>query len=240
MILLFLLFSAPQAQGQGQGQSRYAKEIYNAYVSGNMDKWSSVIATMERENSTAISDRLELAGYYYGYIGHLISKGRKADVEKYLPKAEKLVDKILAADPKNATALAYQGSLIAYSIALNKLKAPVLGPKSMQRLKAAYAADPGNVQALADMGNMYYHAPGIFGGNKPEGLKYLERAVKRIETLKGTENNWMYLNLMVLLGQYYQETDNKQGAISIYEKILKVEPNMKWVKEELYPNAKKK
>ncbi|MCC8145085.1 MAG: hypothetical protein LIO93_01320 [Bacteroidales bacterium] len=222
-------------------QPVYAGEIYKAYISGNRNKWVEIIQEMEKSSlSSTVEEKLELLNYYYGYIGYLIGNKEKSSAKKYLDKAKTTVDDVLKKDPSNATALAYKGTFIAYRMTIDKIRIPVLGPQSMKYIKKAYEKDPDNIQALADMGNMLYHAPSLFGGDKEKGISYIKKAISRIEETGKVRNNWNYLNLMVLQSRYTEEIGDLKTAMDIYEKILTVEPEFVWVRDELYPQIKTK
>lgn len=218
-------------------QQDYSQAIYDAYISGQMDKWSQIISSMESEKLTNADDKLELIAYYYGQTGYLIGSKQKAQAKNNIAKAEVLIDEVLQAEPSNATALAFKGAFLAYQISINKLKAPIKGPLSMNYIKMAYEADPNNIQALSDRGNMLYYAPTLFGGNKQQGIAYIERAIDAIEKRKLTLKNWHYLNLLVTLAWFRTETGENDAARAIYKKLLEIEPNFKWVRQELYPTA---
>lgn len=218
-------------------QHKYTQAIYDAYTNGQMDKWEQVIGDMESEKLTTVNDKLKLIEYYYGQTGFLINNGQKAQVKSNIAKAEKLIDEVIEKEPSNATALAFKGVFLAYQISINKLKAPIIGPLSMKYIKTAYETDNNNIQALSDMGNMLYYAPALFGGDKRQGIAYIERAIQSIEKQKLTSKNWHYLNLMVTLARFKKEIGENDAAMDIYKKLLEIEPNFIWVRKELYPTA---
>lgn len=228
---MLLLLTGAQAQG------RHAREVYEAYVAGDMNRWDAVIDIMERERPESKEELLELIGYYYGRTGYRIGSGRKREALSSIAKAEAHIERVLADDPSCAAALAYKGSFIGYRLALSRIKAPVLGPRSIRFIRKAYASDSTDVQALSDMGHMLYYAPRMFGGDKRAGIAYLERAVRRAEECGRNRGDWHYLNMLVMLAGYRRETGDPQAAVRLYEKILIVEPRFRWVREELYPAA---
>ncbi len=91
------------------------------------------------------------------------------------------------------------------------------------------------------LGRKVNHAPVMFGGDKEEGLIFFEKAITQMEATQGaTVNNWFYSNLLTLLARYYEERKEYVKAGETYRKILRVEPNFTWVKNELYPEFQKK
>jgi len=59
--------------------------------------------------------------------------------------------------------------------------------------------------------------------------------MKSYELNKNTTNNWMYLHVLTLVARAYEKTGQFKNALAVYEKILRIEPEFKLVKSELYP-----
>jgi len=201
-----------------------------------MNKWADVIHTIEKnEESKTIDQKLELTNYYYGYIGYLLGLKKYDQAQPLIAKGEKLITEIISASPKNATAYAYKAAFIGFRIVIDKFKVFSLGQESLASVNKAYEIDPKNIQAIIDKGNTLYHTPGIFGGDKQEALIFFLRGMKLMEQTKITDQNWFYLNVLILIARTYEQLDRPQEAKLTYEKILQKEPNHKWVKDELYP-----
>lgn len=222
-------------------QSTYKNLIYNAYINGDMNKWANVIYTIEQnEDNKTIDQKLELISYYYGYVGFLIGIKNYEKAQLMIPKGEKLISQVLAESPKNATAYAFKGSFIGFKIAMSKFKAMTLGPESAASLKKGYEIDPSNVQVLVDKANALYHTPKLFGGDKKEALKLFQKGLKLMESSMNTTNNWFYMNVLTLTARAHENLNQNEQALQLYEKILHIEPDYKWVKNELLPSLKKK
>lgn len=217
-------------------QYAYKRNIYSAFIQRDMTKWENVIHVIEASNSTnTIDQKLELISYYYGYVGYLVGKKQYTPAENLIEKGEKLIDQVLRISPKNATAYSFKGSFIGFEIAANKYKAVFLGGESKSNINKAIRLDPENVQALIDKGNLLYYSPRLFGGDKNEALVYYLKGARQIEKNKDTDQNWMYLNLLTLIASVYEKTDKLEEAKLIYQKILRLEPDLVWVKNDLYP-----
>lgn len=220
-------------------QTTFAGRAYRAYVSGDMTQWTDVIERLENASGPQTEAReIELLNYYYGHIGFLLGSDAKAEAKKYLTKAMGRVDAVLDRNPSHPAALAYKGIFTAYRMSMNKITAPILGPGTMQYIQRAYRSDPRSVEALTAMGNLLYHAPSLFGGDKAGGIAYIERAVARLEASGRTVENWNYLNLLVMQAQYLEQTGKGEEALAVYEKILRFEPGFVWVRDELCPALK--
>jgi tetratricopeptide (TPR) repeat protein len=217
-------------------QSSCRKNIYNAYINSDMNKWAGVIHSMESNNSpTTIDQKLELINYYYGYIGYLIGIKKNEQAQTLITAGEKLINKVLESSPRNVTALAYKGSYIGFQISMSKVKGISLASESISNINKAYETDPRNIQAIIDKANALYFAPSIFGGDKHEAIKLYLKSVNLMETSKTTDQNWTYLHVLRLLARAYEKQNKFQEAKLIYEKSLRKEPNFKLVKEILYP-----
>ncbi len=222
-------------------QTAYQKIVYHAYTSGDMSKWIAVINTIEKNGETkTVEQKLELINYYYGYIGYLLGLKKYDQAEKIMAKGDKLITAILSVDNQNATANAYKGSFIGFRIALSKFKAITLGPESASYINKAFEKDKNNVQAIIDKGNIYFYTPALFGGNKNEAIKFYKHGIEILEKSGHTHYNWFYLSSLTTLAKAYEKINKPKDAIAIYKRILKIEPEFNWVKNNLYPELLKK
>ncbi len=220
-----------------KSQSGYQNNIYEYYINGNMDKWSSVISDLEKKQPLQLTEQLRLLGYYYGYTGFLTGKNRKKDAGVYIGKAEKIIDEKLKNNPSDATLLAYKGSFLGYKIMVDKKKKFLIGPKSMKYIKKAYETDPENLQAIVDMANFLYYAPGAFGGNKQRAIELYEKAIRKMENTNADSGNWFYLHLLIFLAKHHTEMGNRQKAEMVYDRIRKKEPLLHWIDNKELLNA---
>ena len=232
IVMLILSISALNVQAQ----PNYKKMIYEAYIHGEIDQWARIIRSIETNNfPVTIDQKLELVNYYYGYLGYLVGRKKYSQAQLIIVKGEKLINQVLVSSPQNATAFAYKGSYIGFRIGINRMKVMSLGPESANNINKAFELDSQNLQAIIDKANMLYHAPRYFGGNKDEALKLFLKGAKLMETDKNTENNWFYLNVLILIAKAYELMEQPLHAKFTYEKILRNEPNFTWVRDELYP-----
>src|ERR1035437_1812771 len=215
-------------------KTSYSKNIYDAFIVRDMTKWESVIQSMEASHSvTTVDQKLELIGYYYGVIGYLIGKKQYLHAEQLTNKGDALIEQVLHASPKNVTATSYKGSFTGFRVGIKKFKALLLIFDSKKYINKAVEMDPQNVQALIDKGNMYYYAPAIFGGDKKVALTYYLKAVGIMEQKNETHENWAYLNTLTMIAFAYAKTDNPNAAKLTYAKVMRIEPNITWLKEVL-------
>ena len=216
------------------------KDIYEAFVRGDMNKWMSIITEMEKTPGSWTKDqKLELTEYYYGLAAYHIGEKNYKSAKIIINKADVILDQLLKSDPKNATILAYKGSFTAYKISLDKIKVVVLGKESLKYLNEAYKYDPNNIQALTDKGHALFNAPKLFGGDKNEAIIFFLKSIALLEKNNLSSQNWFYLNNIVQAAKAYTETGQFEKAKQLYLKLLQKEPNFGWVKNELYPELLK-
>ncbi len=222
MVLLFVPFSLLN------GQNGLKNDLYQAFLTEDEKKWENLTLSFEKNaNLTNTADLLTLIHCYYGWTSVQISKNLDNKATENIEKVEKWLELILKNEPNNALALNYKGVFISYQIGINKLKAPLLGKKSLTYLQKAYSLDSKNVQILFDAGNAAYYTPKIFGGNKNVALKYYKKAISIIEQQKQTDKNWIYVQLLFLESRCNELLGNEEAAKKGYEKLLKIEPNFK-------------
>lgn len=211
-------------------------DIYKAYIGNSMNTWKIVIDSMIENKNLTKDEVLELINYCYGYIGWLIHNDNKSDAEKYIIISEKYLSLLEKERYKLSWVYAYKSALIGFKIGLNILRAPFIGPKSIQYAKQSLDIDSLNYLAYIQLGNAEYYMPKIFGGSKDKALKYYLKAQEIMESKpENLENDWNYLNLLVYIGKIYLELGNYTKSKFYFDKILKIEPNFHWVKHELYP-----
>ncbi|TAJ09176.1 hypothetical protein DMA11_20595 [Marinilabiliaceae bacterium JC017] len=215
-------------------------EIYQAYISNNLEKWRMTIDQMNLQKDKESDYLVELINYQYGYIAWCIGNNRKQEAEHYLEMAENNMAQLARANVYHSLLNAYKAAFYGFRIGLNKLKVPFLGPKSVDAVKLALEQDHDNWFAHIQYGNIQFYTPSIFGGSKTKALEHYLIAKEIMEKdLQLIANNWNYLNLLVTIGQAYDKTGQKELAKAIYDEILTIEPDFLWVKNKLIPNLDK-
>lgn len=226
----------------GFAQPGFNEQIYQAYLDGRIEVWEQVMGDVsKRKASLSLDQQVDLIGYYYGYTGWLIEEGRKRDAKELIQEADELIDELLESHPENADLYAFKGAFLGFRIEMNSIKAMVLGPESMKHIDHAVEIGPMNPQGWIEHGNALFYRPKMFGGSKVKALESYEKAIRIMEeTPSYIEDNWMYLNILLVLGQGYELTGKYEMAKSIYDKALQFEPGFKTLRDEVYPSLLKK
>jgi hypothetical protein len=213
------------------------KEIYNAYISGKMDKWKNIIDQMEGQKIKTNSFLIELINYQYGYIGWCLGNNKKNQAKKYLNLAEKNLEVVENQQCCFSLIYAYKSAFYGFRIGLTPYKAPFIGPNSMKNAELSIETDSTNFLGFVQYGNNQFYMPAVFGGSKELAIDYFEKAKALLEHNQNELiYDWNYLSLMVVIAQAYEKIKDLEMAKEYYEIILKKEPDFIWVKDELYPD----
>jgi tetratricopeptide (TPR) repeat protein len=235
LIFLLLLFSFTAIRAE------YRSEVYYAYVNNKMERWKNVMDRMEAIKFKSNEMIIELINYEYGYIGYCMGVEKKDEAKKYFDLATKNIETLEKTGYKISEINAYKSAFYGFRIGFNKLSAPFNGPKSIDYAKKALEQNKENYLAYVQYGNAQFYMPAAFGGSKKEAMAYFLKAKAILErNPEETKGNWNYLNVMTLIGQAYTALEDYNSALTTYEYILSFEPGFTYVRDELYPELKKK
>ncbi len=203
-----------------------------------MRNWKSIIDRMDAVKNKNNVFLLELVNYQYGYIAWCIGNKKNDEAKYYLELAEKNIS-ILSRETKNLSLVnSYKAAFYGYRIGLNRLSAPFIGPKSIDRANLAIKLDKENPFAYIQYANIQFYMPSVFGGSKNEAVTYYLKAQVLMEkNVSDIKENWNYLSLLTVIAQSYSYLNDYQSSILYLEKILKIEPEFGYVKNELYPQV---
>jgi tetratricopeptide (TPR) repeat protein len=205
-----------------------------------MHLWKKTIDEMQHQKSKTNDFKLELLNYQYGYIGWCIGNKKSELAEVYINLGEKNIQHLEKTDGYNSLVNSYKSAFYGYRIGLNKLKAPFIGPKSVECAKQAIKLDANNPYGYIQYANSQFYMPAVFGGSKKIALDYYTKAKILMERNQSKIiQDWNYLSLLTMIAKSYSELKDFNNAKLYCEKILKVEPNFLWVKNELYPELLK-
>jgi len=228
LIPLFLLYFVSLGDNKNK--------VYNAYVRNRMDEWKKIIDSLDKVSNKSNQLILELVNYQYGFIAWCLSNDKKKMAEKYLKKAINYINKLESEKFKLSEVYSYKSAFIGFEIAINPWKAPFIGSNSIEFAKYAISLDSLNYLAFIQLGNAEYYRPKILGGSREKALKYYIKALQIMEKNLGEiKNDWNYINLLTTIGKIYLELSDYENSRLYFEKVLKIEPNFLWVKNELYP-----
>ncbi len=229
--LFVILFSLVTCISLAQNNVR----IYKAFISGNMADWKKEIDSIAQKQLNN-DDKLELVNSQIGYVGWCVGNKKYEEAKQYIQLAESHLKELNDAKFKPSYVQSYKGAISGLKIGINPFSAIFLGPGIVSKAKKAVELDKENPNAYILLGNSKYYMWAMLGGSKTEALKYYKQAEQIIEkdTLNITKN-WKYLSLLTMIAHTYEEMENYPKANKYYQKVLRLEPNYQWIKDEIYP-----
>ena len=234
-ILVVFIFSSPISNASNK------TKIYEAYINNNMEKWEDIIKEMNANQNMNNNSRAELLNYQYGYIGYCIGMEEWDKAKKHLSNAEENLEILENKNFNPSTINAYKSAFYGFKIGLSPVKAAFFGPKSVKFSKLAIKQDEKNPMGYIQYGNSQFYMPAVFGGSKEVAIDYFKMAQNLFENnLQNLKDDWNYLSLLTLIAQSFDEINQLEEAKKYYKKILTIEPEFQWVKDELYPELLKK
>ena len=212
--------------------------IYRSYIYNDMATWKKTIDAMHAEPNKNNERELELLNYEYGYIGWSIGSKKNGEARIYLERGLERLGRLRKDNYRVAVLDAYESAFLGFQIGLANLKAPRLGPRSLDFAKKSVEQDENNALGYIQLGNIDFFMPPIFGGSKDRAIENYLRAEQLMEA--DGKGDWNYLALLVQLAEAFEVTGKIDKAGAFYVKALFSEPNFSWVKDELYPAFTKK
>lgn len=229
IVQLYLLHTLSAVNGN-------SPKIYEAYLSGNMKQWKTVIVEMQKQKSKSNATLLDEINYQYGYIGWCIGTEKKEEAKTWMQYMEKNLDILEQKKYEPSMTASYRGSMIGFRIGLNKLQAPFIGGKSIAFAKSAMELDTNNPLGFQLNGNILFYSPEVLGGSKSDAMKQYLLALKKMDSQPLWKNkNWNYLSLLTVIATAYYEIGEADKALLYLKKALTIAPNFEWAKNELYP-----
>lgn len=236
-IALFLVINPLVVKGQDLEQ-----QIYEAFITGEMDLWEDAInqlqTTWEQTGNHGVLYDLVVA--QYGYIAFLIADKEKKEARVYVKRAEANLERLLEYRDNWARAHALLGAIYGFKVGLDPYKAVVFGKRSFDENNRAFELAPNDPQVWMEKANIELYKPSIFGSNAPEAVKMYAKAVSLYETSGESDKNWLYLNTLSGLATAQIEAGQLNKANETYRKLLRAEPEFKWIRDEIYPAFRKK
>lgn len=221
----------------------YAAYLGSEDVAATNALWDKAVADKQSafDKNATNTNRWNLALAQYGLLGGTMRTRDEDRFDTYYEIAEEHLQALAKDDKMKAEAKALLSGLYGMKMAYSSMMGMVLGPKSSGLIEDAIKLAPQSPIVWKIQANSKMFTPAMFGGDIEEAIKAYERSIELFEKQpEGLKNNWLYLDTMVFLGQAYSSEGQSAKAVAIYEKALKTEPNLGWVKFQLLPNAKKK
>lgn len=232
------------ATAQVNDPATYAAWLGGPDAATTNNMWDKVVAEKQEafnKDKTDNTLRWNLVLAQYGLMGNTLRSHDEKRFDKYYETAEEHL-KVLSKDEKlKGDAKALLSGLYGLKLNYSSMMGMVLGPKSSGLIEDAMKLDPQSPLVWRIQANSKMYTPAMFGGDMGEAIQAFEKSIELFE--KHPEmltNNWFYVDTHIFLGQAYSSEGQSSKAVAIYEKALKLEPNLLWVKSDLLPKAKQK
>ncbi len=237
LIIILSLFLLTYAKVLSSGIVDIQKKLYDAYLVGDNNLWYDLITQLEQSYNETNSIYIlhELVKSQYGYIGMLIDKEHFYQAKSILPKAEKNISKLLDYNENWAEVHGLKAGIYGFKIMLYPNQVIFNGPKGKAYLNKATSLKNITPSIMVEMANYKYHTPTLLGGNIEEAINYYQNAIRLFELTGENKNNWQYINTLVWLAISYDKNGEHIMAKNTLKKLLSLEPNFQWVKNDLYP-----
>jgi tetratricopeptide (TPR) repeat protein len=150
-------------------------------------------------------------------------------------------ERLLAADPKAAEALALKAGLQGLSLAYAPMAMMSLGPEIAEGNDRARGMAPDNPRVLLLVGIGTLHKPAFAGGGADKAKPLFERAIARFEAAPADTGAmaWGRVDAYVWAGRCQALLKDWAGARDRYRQALAIEPEHGWVRHSLLPEAEK-
>lgn len=240
---LCLAFAQP-AIAQTNDPLSYTAYLGTADVAQTNALWDKAVAEKQAafdKNPGDINLRWNLALAQYGLLSGTMRAKDEDRFDQYYETTEKHLQALSKDDNTKGDAKALLSGLYGLKMAYNSMMGMVLGSKSSGLIEDAVKIAPQSPVVWKLQANSKMFTPAMFGGDIDEAIKAFEKAIELFEKQPDAlKNNWLYVDTMIFLGQAYSSKSQWAKAVAIYEKALKVEPKLNWVKADLLPKAKQK
>lgn len=240
IVFLILLVSAGQHVIQADPIEKYKAETFRLYINGHMDQWQNVIDSMQAEPGQTEAFQLDILGYYYGLIGHLMDTHQKEKAGECLKAANDLAARLYQKDPHSALLLGFMSNFTGFQIALTPIRAPFLAKGMMSKAREAIKNGPDIPYVNVLYGNILFYMPDMLGGDSEEALAHYKKALQEMEASPDLiNNNWLYIQLLTTIGLVYEKSEKYREAQEMFQKVMKLQPGYAHVRDVIYPRLLK-
>ncbi len=200
-----------------------------------MSRWKIEIDSLQKIPNMDNSNKLNLINDQIGYIGWCIGMKRYNEAKKYIELSESRLNELKDDNFKPSYVTSFEAAVDGLKIGIHNIYALILGPEIISQAKSSIKLNWKNPYGYILLGNSKYYMWSVMGGSKEEAIDYYKKAEKIIERYNKTDCNWNYLSLLTMIAHAYEQMGYVKDANLYYQKILRVEPNYTWIKEEVYP-----
>ena len=241
LIKRFLIFSTVfLVSFTGWSKSEYTDSLFSAYLKSDMTQWKKLIDEMQDDdlNTSDAIFTAELVNYQYGYVAWMLGNNFEDEAEDYLDIAEENLEWLEEMKYDSSMTLCYRAAFYGFRIGLNNWYVTLYGFKCGNSAEEAKRINPNNPFAYVQLANVKYYQPVVMGGSKEKAIEYYLEAESTFLKQRPEEiiDNWLYLNVLAMIAISYTEFEQYDKAKAYYEKMLVLQPNYGWIKNDMLPS----
>ncbi|MBR1480354.1 MAG: tetratricopeptide repeat protein [Paludibacteraceae bacterium] len=201
--------------------------LLHAYLREEMQVWRTYIDTTCWETADSVR-RLQVLNYEYGFTAYMIDS-RPEEAAPYLNRFRSHIrsSEQLLTPARYAT---YLSAAHAYTYRLNSTKVLSCAWRSYRLAHRAAETAPDDPLALTLLGNVYFYAPSLLGGDKQRALDCFNRADSLMQTEPESRLLWNYPAMRLCIAQCYEKTGDTAQAAAAYRELLRLYPDFLYVK----------
>ena len=231
---------AAAALGQLHSQNIDAL-MYKAYITNNMGLWEKAVGVTKSASTSSPNDvdkKFIYALAQYGLLNATMAKEDEEQFDKFLDDTKATLEYLIEGNARKAEGKALLSSVYGLQMGYSPMKGMFLGGKSSSLIEEALKEKPESPMVNKIYAGSKLFTPEMFGGDVIVSIKHFEKAISVYEKDSALFiNNWLYLDTHAFLGIAYKKVGRIDDAITLYKKILVVEPQFAWVSNVLLPSA---
>lgn len=224
------------------GQAHQDESLYAAYLTTSKTFWKKGVQKMKDKYkyNPSTENLMNLALAEHGLLSMTMKDQDEDLFDEYVDDTVDHLEELMESNEQWGEPRALLSSVYGFKIAYSSWKGMFLGGKSSSLMEKAKSLDPYSPIVWKLYADSKLFTPETWGGDKNEAMKAYEKAKELVESqYSDLKSNWLYLDIMVWLGQSYQMNDEIDNAITTYKTALEVEPDFHWVSKQLLPKAQK-
>lgn len=173
----------------------------------------------------------------------MVTETDKEAAKKLCKESIAACDRVIAAKPKHADAIALKAGLQALSLAFNPAAAMSLGPEMGESYAKAETIEPGNARVQLLKGIHTLHMPEFVGGGPAKAKPIFERAIALADAAAARDTsagNWGRVDAHLWAGICANRSGDWKSAAARFREALAIAPDHVWLSKKLLPDAEKK
>lgn len=211
--------------------------LYEGYMNEDLSNWTKYLQT-NNFYTLPVKEQKNYLNYEYGYVP--FSADRKdPNSQQYLDTFWVHIE-YLKPHLTQSEYTAFCCAANAFEYVIDKSKLFSCGLKSFKLAKQAVELDPNNPIALILKGNVYFHAPKAFGGNKQEAMEMFDKAEQLMRNDKRWKWSWNYPAIQLCIAQCLDKLGRKEEAWKKCETTMKEHPHFQFMSKTYMPDLKKR